>query len=735
MPPVRRPGTDPEAEHPEYAGPYRLEGRLGAGGMGVVHLSRSTSGMRLAVKVVHEEFAADPEFRARFRQEITAARRVSGAFTASVVDADPDAERPWMATLYIPGPTLAEFVKRNGPVPPAQVRYLMAGLAEALRDIHRVGVVHRDLKPGNVLLAADGPKVIDFGISRPPDSDVRTETGKLIGTPPFMAPEQFSRPRSVGPAADVFAMAGVLVHAATGRSPFDSDSPYIVAYQVVHDEPHLDGVPGDLRPLIERCLAKDPDHRPTPDALMTELRKVSASYDTQTFGSFDLESVPADALIPSQRRSADGAIPPEAPQPGSGSGPEAPGPAPASTSRNRRTRSALAAVLALGVLAAGASLLAQRHDDVTPLDSTGSRVTGGGDFHPWAATLRGDGSGGTAACASGAEALFCAGPGVEAAKLDADSGLIQWSVREAPVKGGTAAHPHPPVLSGGVVRVVNDDESRLTGLSAATGKVRWALDISAYQGAFYSAGATVLLAGRDGTVIAVDGATGRERWRVNLPGHTQPALSAYGTSGRVYAVEVGADGRTTMVTAVNETDGTVQRQVRLDGQLIPVGESGTDLFLTSVDGFYRTDAVVRLNTATGSHRRIPITPLLNQPQTAVRGDKVYLLGHGGELIGLDTRRSKGRTAVEPWSLETSVSGGSVPTVVGNRVYFTALDGRLLAVDSERGAFIGQTKPRMGTRPGNYPGSPPSPVVADGKVFATAPDGSVFAVDAKDPSRW
>ena len=157
------------------------------------------SGLRLAVKVVHAEFAKDPEFRGRFRQEVAAARQVSGAFTAPVVDADPEAERPWMATLFIPGPTLAEHVKRNGPMPPAQLRRLMAGLAEALRDIHRAGVVHRDLKPSNVLLAEDGPKVIDFGISRPKDSELRTETGKLIGTPPFMAPEQFRRPREVGP--------------------------------------------------------------------------------------------------------------------------------------------------------------------------------------------------------------------------------------------------------------------------------------------------------------------------------------------------------------------------------------------------------------------------------------------------------------------------------------------------------------------------------------------------------
>ncbi|MDV9202115.1 serine/threonine-protein kinase, partial [Streptomyces sp. Wh19] len=289
MPPLRGTGANPEAEHPEYAGQYRLEARLGAGGMGVVHLARSASGLQLAVKVVHRQYAANPEFRARFRQEVGAARRVSGAFTASVVDADPDAARPWMATLYVPGPTLADQVKRNGPLAPAELRRLTAGLAEALRDIHRAGVTHRDLKPSNVLLSDSGPKVIDFGISRPYDSDLRTETGKLIGSPPYMAPEQFQRPREVGPAADVFALGAVLVHAATGRGPFDSDSPYIVAYQVVHDEADLAGVPADLAPLIGKCLTKDPAGRATPDGIMTTLRP--PSYE-------------AAAFIPSQRRPA-----------------------------------------------------------------------------------------------------------------------------------------------------------------------------------------------------------------------------------------------------------------------------------------------------------------------------------------------------------------------------------------------------------------------------------------------
>ncbi|MBK3557796.1 serine/threonine protein kinase, partial [Streptomyces sp. MBT56] len=298
MPPLRDPGAHPEAEFPQYAGAYRLEACLGSGGMGVVHLARSASGMQLAVKVVHAPYAADPEFRARFRQEVAAARRVSGAFTAPVVDADPEADRPWMATLYVPGPTLAEQVKRNGPMAPAALRRLTAGLAEALRDIHRAGVIHRDLKPSNVLLTDGGPKVIDFGISRPYDSDLRTETGKLIGSPPYMAPEQFQRPREVGPPADVFALGAVIVHAATGRGPFDSDSPYIVAYQVVHDQPDLGGVPEELTPLVARCLAKDPAERPTPDEVMAALGP--PSYE-------------AEAFVPAQRRAVVAAAVPAVP--------------------------------------------------------------------------------------------------------------------------------------------------------------------------------------------------------------------------------------------------------------------------------------------------------------------------------------------------------------------------------------------------------------------------------------
>ncbi|MER5758034.1 serine/threonine-protein kinase [Streptomyces sp. NPDC002082] len=258
---------------PLVVGGYRLQDRLGAGGMGTVFLARSIeSGRMVAVKVVHQQFADDREFRIRFRQEVASARRVSGAFTAPVVDADPDAERPWMATQFVPGPTLGATVRAEGPLGGPALRQLAVGLAEALRDIHRVGVVHRDLKPDNVLLTEDGPRVIDFGISRAVDHETLTVTGRILGTPPYMSPEQLSAPHRVKQASDVFSLGAVLVYATTGHGPFDAPSHYMTAYNVVHEPAAVAELSGTVRELVQWCLAKDPVDRPTPDELLEAFR-------------------------------------------------------------------------------------------------------------------------------------------------------------------------------------------------------------------------------------------------------------------------------------------------------------------------------------------------------------------------------------------------------------------------------------------------------------------------------
>jgi serine/threonine protein kinase len=249
-------------------GPYRIVGRLGSGGMGWVYLGRSPSGREVAVKVVRPELASEPEFRERFTREVAAARIVSGAYTAAVVDADTEAELPWLATLYVPGPSLAEAIRADGPLPEAQVRTLGAGLVEALQAIHAAHVVHRDLKPANVLLASDGPRVIDFGISRVDGAPGLTRVGIVVGTPPFMSPEQIRGAR-VGPSSDVFSLGGVLVYALTGRPPHGTGEG--VRVEVVRGEPQLDAVPDGLRPLVARCLAKRPEERPGLGEILEEL--------------------------------------------------------------------------------------------------------------------------------------------------------------------------------------------------------------------------------------------------------------------------------------------------------------------------------------------------------------------------------------------------------------------------------------------------------------------------------
>ncbi|MCL6667773.1 serine/threonine-protein kinase [Streptomyces panaciradicis] len=252
------------ADEPTVVGPYRLLGRLGSGGMGRVYLGRSAGGRTVAVKIVHPHFALDEEFRARFRREVEAARKVGGAWTAPVLDADPEAAVPWVATAYAAGPSLAAAVADRGPLPAPSVRALGAGLAEALTAVHELGLVHRDVKPSNVLLTLDGPLLIDFGIARATDGTASlTSTGVSIGSPGYMSPEQIVGKGATG-AADVFSLGAVLVFAATGQAPFPGDSSAALLYKVVHEEPELGSLDGELRELARACLAKDPAARPAP---------------------------------------------------------------------------------------------------------------------------------------------------------------------------------------------------------------------------------------------------------------------------------------------------------------------------------------------------------------------------------------------------------------------------------------------------------------------------------------
>ena len=248
---------------PRKVGPYWLLGRLGSGGMGQVFLGQSPEGPLIAVKVVRAELAEQAEFRNRFAREVAAARTVSGLFTAAVVDADVDAPVPWLATAYVPGPSLAEAIARHGPLPASSVLALAEGLAEGLGAIHAAGIVHRDLKPPNVLLAEDGPRVIDFGISRAAEATMLTSTGVIFGSPAFMSPEQ-AKGHRVGPPSDVFSLGAVIYFAAIGAAPWGHGSTEAMIYRVVHEQPKLTPLPAGIRWIVARCLAKEPQERLAP---------------------------------------------------------------------------------------------------------------------------------------------------------------------------------------------------------------------------------------------------------------------------------------------------------------------------------------------------------------------------------------------------------------------------------------------------------------------------------------
>ncbi|MFE1769129.1 protein kinase, partial [Streptomyces angustmyceticus] len=276
---------------PRRIGPFEVLGRLGAGGMGLVYLARSASGRRVAIKTVRTELAEDQLFRVRFTREVEAARAVSGFYTAAVVDADPRAAVPWLATAYVPAPSLEEIVNECGPLPAQAVRWLAAGIAEALQSIHGAGLVHRDLKPSNVLVVEDGPRVIDFGIASGVSNTRLTMTNVAVGTPAYMSPEQARDSRSVTGASDVFSLGSTLVFAATGHAPFHGANPVETVFMLLREGPDLTGLPDELRPLLESCMQMEAGQRPSPADLQSQLAP-------HLFGSGSDDSGTASAWLP-----------------------------------------------------------------------------------------------------------------------------------------------------------------------------------------------------------------------------------------------------------------------------------------------------------------------------------------------------------------------------------------------------------------------------------------------------
>ncbi|MET9482148.1 PQQ-binding-like beta-propeller repeat protein [Streptomyces sp. NPDC006638] len=295
---------------PRRIGPFEVLGRLGAGGMGLVYLARSASGRRVAIKTVRTELAEDQLFRVRFTREVEAARAVSGFYTAAVVDADPRAAVPWLATAYVPAPSLEEIVNECGPMPAQAVRWLAAGIAEALQSIHGANLVHRDMKPSNVLVVEDGPRVIDFGIASGVSNTRLTMTNVAVGTPAYMSPEQARDSRSVTGASDIFSLGSTLVFAATGHAPYHGGNPVETVFMLLREGPDLEGLPDELRPLIDSCMQMDATRRPSPADLQAQLAPhlfASGSDDSGTASAWlpDL----ATAMIERRRAGGRGPAP------------------------------------------------------------------------------------------------------------------------------------------------------------------------------------------------------------------------------------------------------------------------------------------------------------------------------------------------------------------------------------------------------------------------------------------
>ncbi|MFM9367731.1 serine/threonine-protein kinase [Streptomyces sp. Da 82-17] len=272
-------------EDPRVVGSFRLHRRLGAGGMGVVYLGSDRRGQRVALKVIRPDLAEDQEFRSRFAREVSAARRIRGGCTARLVAADLEADRPWFATQYVPGPSLHDKVAEDGPLTAAEVASVGSALSEGLVAVHEAGVVHRDLKPSNILLSPKGPRIIDFGIAWATGASTLTHVGTAVGSPGFLAPEQV-RGAAVTPATDVFSLGATLAYAAMGDSPFGHGSSEVMLYRVVHEEAQLAGVPDALAPLVRACLAKDPEERPSTLQLSLRLKEIAAR-EAQGLGAVD----------------------------------------------------------------------------------------------------------------------------------------------------------------------------------------------------------------------------------------------------------------------------------------------------------------------------------------------------------------------------------------------------------------------------------------------------------------
>ena len=687
---------------PRRIGPFEVLGRLGSGGMGLVYLARSASGRRVAIKTVRAELAEDQLFRVRFTREVEAARAVSGFYTAAVVDADPRAPVPWLATAYVPAPSLEEIVSECGPLPVQAVRWLAAGVAEALQSIHGAGLVHRDLKPSNVLVMEDGPRVIDFGIASGVSSTRLTLTNVAVGTPAYMSPEQARDSRSVTGAGDVFSLGSTLVYAATGHAPYHGANPVETVFMLLREGPDLSGLPEELRPLIESCMRMEPEERPTPAQLQQELAPHLFSSGSDDSGTASAWLPPgAVALIERRRAGRQPAPPPpssgEAPAGGSGEQPVDPqpgepgdqgaagpaGPVPGVPAQSGPPESSLGGGAPSAVPSGGEEQVRLPGAQV-PI-GPGPRRSGGRapaqDVMALSGWVRPPGGGAADGVSPAAHA---------AAPAAAATGA-------APAPNGSPQQPAEPARwRPWRFRMSND----VWGTPVVSDKL---LYVTSFE------------------VHALDVATGRRQFKTR-----EVAWSMVVSGGRVHA----SDGPT--LYALDASDGTERWRLAADGWVYTVqADRGTVVTGTRGGGVQAWEAATgeKLWEMTGLQSDFE-TPSAG-PQ--IHGDTVYTWGDG-RLFALDAR-----SGAERWSYpvgDASVTGG-VPVRL-----LPAPDGALYVCAGSRVFALEQTSGVERWRfdaPAAFlcpPAYQPGPSVAGGGLYLADYLGTVYALDcANGHDRW
>jgi len=710
-----------EATDPTTVGNYRLTAVLGSGGMGRVYLALSPSGRRVAIKVIRPDLVQEPRIRARFAREVAASRAVSGFFAAGVIDADVDSDPPWLATAFVPGPSLNAAVRDAGPLPVASVRALGAALAEALSAVHAAGLIHRDLKPANVLLAPDGPRVIDFGISALADSGTLTHAGAVMGSPGYMSPEQING-QPVGTPTDIFALGAVLTFAVTGTGPFGVGSLPEMLYRAVHSMPDLSLVPGELRPLLTSCLDKDAARRPDLDTILRELTGGQVAADM-----FPPDWLPA-ALLQSPIPTGPmptvplgptptplGTTPVPVGPPSLGGGPD--------TTREQAVLSAPPPLTGVTIRAAPAdTVLSTGGGSVAePAAPPASRVS-----RRW---LLGAGVLGVGAAAAGTTAWLLSDDG---GGTPASAGRLRW---RSSTTGTVLSRPR---VAGALVYAGSNDGT-LYAVRADSGKQAWSYTTGGAIGsAPLALGGVVYLGGDDGYLYAFDARTGHIRWKFHTGGIVHSPVGGGGlvyvgsADAHLYAVDVATGRPRWQFTAGNDTHLPV-----LDRQSVYVGSSDTNLYAR--DAFtgdrrweYRTGGAVSgmpavmsrtvyfgstdntlyaVNTVSGDLSWTFAGATVGAGPVIADGT-VYVGGAGNRLYAL-----RATDGAKQWAFRAAGDVGA-PFVSGGIVYVGSSDSFLYAVDAATGALRWKFAASSGVH---------SVTVADGTAYFGTDDNTLYAV--------